>query len=187
MPAHGADEGLVQRVPGRFSQLPGCFAKFADEAAEFVRRRLGGNRSAERDGDRIRNTLRPFGDKPSADETEDAAPDAIQVDGYDRDIASFDDPFESASKRKEVSGAGDLAFRENADKVTGIERMTRLAQGAENHAGPAVGRNGNDLQRAHERLKNRAIDVLGIHHEPDGTIQARNQEKSVDEGDVIGD
>ena len=31
------------------------------------------------------------------------------------------------------------------------------------------------------------IDVLGIHNESDGTIQARDQQKAVDEGDVIGD
>ena len=79
MPPHGADEGLVQRAPGRFPQLPGSFPEFADEAAEFVRRRLGGNRSPERNGDRIRNTLRPFGDESPPDKTENAAPDAIQV------------------------------------------------------------------------------------------------------------
>ena len=44
---------------------------------------------AERHGDRIGQTFRPFGHEPSSDKTEDAAPHAVQMHWYDRNVPTF--------------------------------------------------------------------------------------------------
>ena len=55
----------------------------------------GGRRHGftERDRHRIRNPARPFPEESAALETEDAAPEAAQIDGDDRNIQSLGDLF----------------------------------------------------------------------------------------------
>jgi len=70
-------------------------------------------------------------------EAEDAAPHTIQVRGNDRHISSLHNPFEAAAERQQGAGAGNLSFGEDADDLSVVECLPRVAEGSENHAGVA--------------------------------------------------
>ena len=57
---------------------------------------------------------------------------------YDRNVPTFHNPFETPAERQEVAGAGDLAFRENADDVAGVECVACVPQGAKDDTWAAV-------------------------------------------------
>jgi hypothetical protein len=72
---------------------------------------------AERDGDRPWQTLRHLPEELAALETEDAAPDAIEIDRNDRHVEAGDDALEAALEGEEVPGSADGALDEDADHV----------------------------------------------------------------------
>src|SRR6185436_11605210 len=127
MPSHGVDEFSVQRTATGLAQAPGRFSESANCVAEFVRRRVRWQRLAEGHGQWIGNALGPFCEKPTPLKAEDAAPHTIQVCGNDRHLPSLHDPFEAAAERQQRAGAGDLSFGEDADDLSVVECLPRVA------------------------------------------------------------
>ena len=125
MPSHGMDEVTMQWAARGFSQSPGLFSEGADRVAECMRRCVRWQGRAEGDGHWIGNSLWPFSQESTALKAEDASPDTIQVHGDDRYLSSLHDPFEASPKRQQCAGAGDLAFREDADDLTVVEGLPR--------------------------------------------------------------
>src|SRR6185503_2575744 len=137
MSSHGMDEFTVQRMATGFAQAPGLLSERANRVAEFVCRRIRRQRRAEGHRQWVGNALRPFCEKPTPLKAEDAAPHAIQVCGNDRHVSSLHNPFEASPERQQRAGAGDLSFGEDADDLSVVECLPRVAEGSENHAGVA--------------------------------------------------
>src|SRR3977135_4085407 len=121
MPPHGMDEFTVQRAAFGFTQVPSGLAECANRVAELVCRCVRCQWCTEGHGDRVGNPFRPFPEEATALEAEDAAPKAIQVRGKARPLPSLHNPFKAATEWQQGAGAGDLPFREDADKFSVVE------------------------------------------------------------------
>ncbi len=103
--------------------------KFLDGLPHFVGRRSGGHGGAERDGDGIGNAPGPFPEEAAALETENAAPQAVEMHGDDGHVQAFDDLLHAALEGQHVAGAADGALGEDADHVAGGQFAARGADG----------------------------------------------------------
>ena len=81
---------------------------------------------------------------------------------------------------------GDLAFGEDADELAVIERLARLAEGLEDHPGPAAAGDRDRPHDAEEPAQERPLEVLGVDHEPDRPVDRGDHEQAVGERDVVG-
>src|SRR5262245_32952707 len=73
----------------------------------------------------------PFGNLPnvaSTFEAEDAAPQAVEVNGNDRRIHAFHDALEAAPEGKQLSDPRHLPFRKDADNLPVADRVARRAK-----------------------------------------------------------
>ena len=125
--------------------------RFADfEAVECWRHGL-----AEADGDGIRNAARHLPEKASALEAEDAAPDAVEIDGNDGRIDAFHDAFEAAAEGEQLAGARDLAFGEDADDLAVSDGVAGRAQRVNHFARALLARRWESLDHFREGLDER--------------------------------
>jgi len=77
-------------------------------------RRGGRHRLAEAHRDAIRNSAGQLPEKASAFKAEDASPHSIEVHRDDGDLDAFHDAFQPVAEGKQLAGARDLPFGENA-------------------------------------------------------------------------
>ena len=146
--------------------------------AEFLHRqtrldggRRGRQRGAERHRDRIRKARRPLPEELPALEAEDAAPDAVQIDGDDRHVEPVDDPLEAALERQQVARPADRALGEDADDVALSELVT--GRGERRHDVPRSGGADRDrLHRAHQPVNRPQLVIRLVDHEPDEPLDA---------------
>ena len=187
MPPHGMDEFTMQGAAIGFAQTPGRFSKCANCVAKFVCRCARWQRCAEGHGDRIGNAIRPFCEETTAFEAKDAAPQAIQVHGKNRHLPSLHNPLESATERQQRAGTGDLSFREDADDLSVVECLPCAAERPENDAGTASRCDRDHLHGGHEPFEQRVCRIGGIHHEPNGPIDAGHEQEAIDERHMVRD
>ena len=126
------NKGMMEQPPVGFSMAPGFLTQFLHALPDVGCRdgRRHGCPIRHRDG--IGNAFRPFHQKFSADETEDAAPYPIEMNGDHGDLPPLDDAFESLTKRQETTRPGNLPFGKDADDFPFIQPATGLAEGMEN-------------------------------------------------------
>ena len=94
---------FVRRPPGQRDLA----SKLEHGHARSRCRRRGGQRIAERHGDRIGNLHGPLPEKSAALEAEDAAPDAIEIHRNDRHVEAVDNPLEAALERQQIARSAD--------------------------------------------------------------------------------
>src|SRR5262245_41603265 len=103
--AGGAQEADVQEVVARAAVTEGLAAELEDGLAHPPGGRGGRHGLAEGDGDRERHALRPFEEEAAGLEAEDAAPDAVEMDGNHGHIEAGEDPLDAAAEGQGVAGA----------------------------------------------------------------------------------
>src|SRR3989338_1617771 len=108
MAVGGAREGAVERPHLLAVVAVGFGPEFLDRLADFGVGGARGHRRTEANGNTIGDAPWHFPEEASFLETEDAAPDAGQVDGNDRGFNVSDDALEAAAKRQELTDAGHL-------------------------------------------------------------------------------
>src|SRR5687768_14425717 len=108
--SHGVNEFAMQRASIRFAQRPSGFSQRLNRAANIMGRRLWrqGLTKGHRDG--IRQAFRDFPEEPAPIETEDAAPDAGQMDRNDGRGSALHDPFEAPSERQQRARSRNLSL-----------------------------------------------------------------------------
>src|SRR5207244_3340099 len=111
-----ADEAQVQQVPPCATVIDGFAAQFHDGELHVLGCSLRRQGSSKRDGHRVRYALGPFPKEATTLETEDAAPESVQVNWNHRDVETVHDPFEPALEREQISCPADGTFtRPRAD------------------------------------------------------------------------
>src|SRR5262249_15635166 len=135
VPPRLADDGAGQGAAVLLAPGPRLAVEGLDRAAGFGKGCLRRQRRTERDGDPGRDPVR---EAPTGGRAEEAGGGAVDVDGNDRLAPPFGNPLEPSLERLKHPRAGDLAFREDADQGTGVERAARLAECLEDHLGPAA-------------------------------------------------
>jgi hypothetical protein len=125
------------------AKVPRRGVKLTNRLPNLVQRNVRRQRLPDRNRDRIRNLL---GYPPVTGRREDAVIQPIEMNRDDRRGAALDDPFEPALKRRHHAGPCQLALREQADELTGIERLARLSKGVQDHLRPSARR---DWYRLH--------------------------------------
>jgi hypothetical protein len=123
--------------------------------------------------------------KPAAFETEDAAPDAIEVDRHDRHVQAADDALEAALEGQQVAGAADRALGEDAHDMAGFELAPRALDGLDDVL--ASGRDRNRVHAREQRVQARLAVVRRVDHEPHEALDARADQRAVDHRHVVGD
>ena len=130
----------------------------------------------------VADVLGPLGEEFAALEGEDAAVEAVEIDGDDLGIGLTGHELEASAELIDHAVAGDLAFGEEADDLALFERS---GDGADGVLGPGGGdRDGAD--EAHEPFEPPEI-VEGVpHDEADGAAAGGADDEGIDVADVIG-
>src|SRR5262249_8523922 len=112
--ASGANERPVKRLCIALALLKGPGLQLLHGDTDLGCRRRRRHRTAKAHGDAVRNLARQLPQETSAFEAEDAPPYAVQVHGDDGHVNALHNSFQAVTERKQLSGACDLAFREDA-------------------------------------------------------------------------
>src|SRR5262249_21206226 len=137
--------------------------------------------------DRVRNAFGPFREEATTLKAEDTAPYSIQMRWNNRHLPSLHNPFEAATERQQCAGTGNLSFREDADKLSVVDRLPRATQCTKNHASITGRRNRDDLHGGHQPFEQRVRRIGCVHYEPNGPIDTCHEQEAIDERHVVRD
>ena len=139
--------------------------QFQDGLTDFLH--CGGRRErcSEGDGYGVGLQLRPLPKETAFFETEDAAPELVQMNGNDRKICPLDDLFEAALKGQQMPDAADAAFGEDANHLALFQFLARTLQRMDNVA-PVARRDGDGLHEAEKPIEPSYVVVFTMQHKP---------------------
>ncbi len=124
----------MQRLNVFPAVLPGFGTEFLDLLSQNGKRRLRGHCLTKCDGDSIRDLSRHLGKETASFKAEDAAPEPVEVHGYNASISVLDDPLQASSEGQKRSGSGELAFRKNTHHFPFLEILPGIAQRPQDHS-----------------------------------------------------
>ena len=142
----------------------------------------GRDRIAENDRDGIRDAARDFPEITAALEGKDRAPELVQPDGDDGRAGLAGDELEAALEAEQGAGAGELALREDADDVAGLDAIRGGADGLLCVAGG----DGDGVEYAENPIERGLVVDALEHHETDRARTGDLEDDGIDPGDVIG-
>src|ERR1700675_1794962 len=118
-----ADQRAVQRPHARLVMPIRGRLEFLHRRADFKRGGRRGHRFSETYGDRIGDCARKFPQEFPALETENAAPQAVEIYGHDRRVNAFYDALHAAPEGKQLADTRDLALGKNAHDLAALDRV----------------------------------------------------------------
>src|SRR5205823_4040556 len=108
----------------------------------------------------------------SAFETEDAAPEPVEVYRNDGHIQSLGDLLQPALERKQIAGPADGALSEDADHVSGFQLLPSASDRLHHVPAPARA-DRNRVRQPKEPVERLQLVVRSPHHEADEALHAR--------------
>src|SRR4030095_4870600 len=147
MPLRRPDKSSVKQAVCGAAIVKRLAFQFQHGLTDFLYCRGRRERCSERDGYGVWPQLWPLPKETAFFETEDAAPELVQMNGNDRKICPPNNLFETALKGQQMPDAADAAFGEDANHLTVFQFLARTLQRMDNVA-PVAGGYGDGLHEA---------------------------------------